>query len=49
MRRNQLPDQKSREGKRIADRIGEEALKWAIFAIVGIIVVVLAVILLTYD
>ena len=33
----------------MAGRIDEKTLQWVIFAIVGVIVITLAVILLTYD
>lgn len=49
MRRNRLPGEEQMEGKRMADRIGEKTLQWIIFAIVGLIVVTLAVLLLTFE
>lgn len=49
VRGKRLPGSKRREGKRMADRLGEETLQWVIFAMVGMIVVALAAILLAHS
>lgn len=49
VRGKRLPESKRREGRRMAYRLGEETLQWVIFAMVGIIVVALAVVLLTHN